>query len=149
MKRSWESSQVLKKFNESISWYIQTLKIPVFQYSNILTNDYKEQTQNLKDIIGSFVNHSKYSKILRASKRKVDQHVQKFISLVDKWWKSYSHQLFYELEKVIHNLFLTDYLKLVCTFSLYQLNLLVVSSIWCLYLSIMGSYHKSWWYWID
>ena len=83
MIRSRDSSLVLKKFNESISCYIQTLKIAAFQNSNTLTNDYKEQTQNLKDIIGSFVNRSKYSKILRASKRDVDQHVQRFIYLVD------------------------------------------------------------------
>ena len=83
MIRSRDSSLVLKKFNESISCYIQTLKIPVFQNSNTLTNDYKEQTQNLKDIIGSFVNRSKYTKVLKASKRKVDQHIQRFIYLVD------------------------------------------------------------------
>ena len=83
MIRSRDSSHALKKFNESISCYIQTLKIPAFQNSNTLTNDYKEQTQNLKDIIGSFVNRSKYTKVLKASKRKVDQHIQRFIYLVD------------------------------------------------------------------
>lgn len=76
--------KILIRFEESIANYIETLNIPAFESSDEAEDLFDTNVQVLKDIIGSFADRSKYSKILKANRRTLDEDCQRFIRLFDK-----------------------------------------------------------------